>query len=156
MHQKALFLPRSLSYLRLPSRFFQQRHHSWNSIRRNAIFFRRKNRKMWRLIFPILGAVLFGAHLYFWANYLLLPIPLILLILLFIPFRPVCWIWQISLLCFGVEWLLSAYQLYLRRVAEGMPFALGVSILTACGLLTMLSVLVFSNTKIKRHYPLQV
>ena len=111
---------------------------------------------MWRLIFPILGAVLFGAHLYFWANYPLLPIPLILLILLFIPFRPVCWIWQISLLCFGVEWLVSAYQLYLRRVAEGMPFALGVSILAACGLLTMLSVLVFSNTKIKRHYPLQV
>lgn len=111
---------------------------------------------MWRLIFPILGAVLFGTHLYFWANFLLLPIPLILLILLFIPFRPVCWIWQISLLCFGVEWLVSAFQLYLRRIAEGAPFALGVSILVGCGLLTMLSALVFSNAKIKKRYPLHV
>lgn len=77
---------------------------------------------MWRLTFPVLGAILFGAHLYFWGNYLLLPIPLILLILLFIPFRPVCWLWEICLICFGVEWLISAYQLYLRRIAAGMPF----------------------------------
>ena len=66
---------------------------------------------MWRLTFPVLGAILFGAHLYFWGNYLLFPIPLILLILLFIPFRPVCWLWEICLICFGVEWLISAYQL---------------------------------------------
>lgn len=68
---------------------------------------------MWRLTFPVLGAILFGAHLYFWGNYLLLPIPLILLILLFIPFRPVCWLWEICLICFGVEWLISAYQLFI-------------------------------------------
>lgn len=111
---------------------------------------------MWRLTFPVLGAILFGAHLYFWGNYLLLPIPVILLILLFIPFRLVCWLWQICLICFGVEWLISAYQLYLRRIAAWMPFALGTSILVVCGILTMLSALVFFSRKIKNRYPLHV
>ena len=101
---------------------------------------------MWRLIFPILGAILFGAHLYFWGNYLLFPIPVILLILLFIPFRPVCWLWEICLICFGVEWLISAYQ----------PFALGTSILVACGILTMLSAIAFFSHKVKNRYPLHV
>ena len=82
--------------------------------------------------------------------------PLILLILLFIPFRPVCWLWEICLICFGVEWLISAYQLYLRRIAAGMPFALGTSILVVCGILTMLSALVFFSRKIKNRYPLHV
>lgn len=111
---------------------------------------------MWRLTFPVLGAILFGAHLYFWGNYLLFPIPLILLILLFIPFRPVCWLWEICLICFGVEWLISAYQLYLRRIAAGMPFALGTSILVACGILTMLSAIAFFSHKVKNRYPLHV
>lgn len=111
---------------------------------------------MWRLIFPILGAILFGAPLYFWGNYLLFPIPVILLILLFIPFRPVCWLWEICLICFGVEWLISAYQLYLRRIAAGMPFALGTSILVACGILTMLSAIAFFSHKVKNRYPLHV
>lgn len=60
------------------------------------------------------------------------------------------------LICFGVEWLISAYQLYLRRIAAGMPFALGTSILVVCGILTMLSALVFFSRKIKNRYPLHV
>lgn len=84
------------------------------------------------------------------------PIPVILLILLFIPFRPVCWLWEICLICFGVEWLISAYQLYLRRIAAGMPFALGTSILVACGILTMLSAIAFFSHKVKNRYPLHV
>jgi len=111
---------------------------------------------MWRLIFPIFGAILFGAHLYFWGNYLLLPIPVILLILLFIPFRPVCWIWEVCLICFGIEWLISAYQLYLRRISAGMPFVLGTSILVACGILTIVTATVFFSRQIKNRYPLHV
>ena len=63
---------------------------------------------------------------------------------------------EICLICFGVEWLISAYQLYLRRIAAGMPFALGTSILVVCGILTMLSALVFFSRKIKNRYPLHV
>lgn len=74
---------------------------------------------MWRLTFPVLGAILFGAHLYFWGNYLLLPIPLILLILLFIPFRPVCWLWEICLICFGVEWLISPTNFIYAALRQG-------------------------------------
>ena len=114
------------------------------------------NTDMWRLIFPILGAILFAAHLYFWGSYFWLAVPVILLILLIIPFRPVCWLWQLSLIGFGIEWFISAYNLYLRRITSGMPFALGVSILIACGLLTILSSVVFYNGRIKEHYPLHV
>lgn len=112
------------------------------------------NTDMWRLIFPILGAILFAAHLYFWGSYFWLGVPVILLILLFIPFRPICWLWQLSLIGFGIEWFISAYNLYLRRITAGMPFALGVSILIACGVLTILSSLAFYNHKIRAHYPL--
>lgn len=85
-----------------------------------------------------------------------LPIPVILLILLFIPFRPVCWIWEICLICFGIEWLISAYQLYLRRISAGMPFVLGTSILVACGILTIVTATVFFSRQIKNRYPLHV
>ena len=120
------------------------------------ILFPPTNTDMWRLIFPILGAILFAAHLYFWGSYFWLAVPVILLILLIIPFRPVCWLWQLSLIGFGIEWFISAYNLYLRRITSGMPFALGVSILIACGVLTILSSLVFYTGRIKEHYPLHV
>ena len=68
------------------------------------------NTDMWRLIFPILGAILFAAHLYFWGSYFWLAVPVILLILLIIPFRPVCWLWQLSLIGFGIEWFYIGLQ----------------------------------------------
>ena len=42
---------------------------------------------MWRLTFPVLGAILFGAHLYFLGKLSSFSHPFILLILLFIPFQ---------------------------------------------------------------------
>lgn len=60
------------------------------------------------------------------------------------------------LICFGIEWLISAYQLYLRRISAGMPFVLGTSILVACGILTIVTATVFFSRQIKNRYPLHV
>lgn len=109
---------------------------------------------MYRLILPILAAVLFAAHLFFWGNYFWVAYVVILIVLLFIPFRPVAWLWQISLLVFAIEWWVSAYELYGRRIAYEQPFALGVSILVACGIFTALSALVFNSGSIKNRYTL--
>ena len=63
---------------------------------------------------------------------------------------------QSRLICFGIEWLISAYQLYLRRISAGMPFVLGTSILVACGILTIVTATVFFSRQIKNRYPLHV
>lgn len=109
---------------------------------------------MFRLIFPVLAALLFAAHLFFWGNYLWIGFVAILIVLLVIPFRPVAWIWQTSLIVFAAEWWFSAYELYVRRITYGQPFLLGVSILVGCGLFTALAAVVFNSAALKRRYAL--
>ncbi len=107
---------------------------------------------MWLLIFPVLSYLLFIAHLKFHGMLLWCLVPLMLLCLLMIPNRINKYIQQAALVVSAAEWVLTAYLLYLQRVASGRPFTTAMCILGGVALFTLLSALVFDSKRLKVYY----
>lgn len=107
---------------------------------------------MWRLIFPVLASLLFAAHLMFWNQHLWMAVPVALIALLFVKRAWVPRVIEVCFAVFTIEWVMTAYALYLKRIAAGSPWMLGVSIVAGCAVFTLLSALVFETRTLKKHY----
>lgn len=107
---------------------------------------------MWRLIFPVLASLLFAAHLMFWNQQLWMAVPAALIALLFVRRAWAAIVIEACFAVFTIEWAMTAYALYLKRIEAGSPWMLAVSIVAGCALFTLLSGLVFETRTLKKHY----
>ncbi|MCF0253675.1 MAG: hypothetical protein HUK26_05010 [Duodenibacillus sp.] len=108
---------------------------------------------MWRLIFPLLAAALFAAHLLFhgagWpasAGFLAAAAALML--------APRGWARRLSaaLCCLmAAEWLRAAWALSAARIAAGLPWLRAGCIVAACALFTLAAAAVFASPAARRR-----
>ena len=104
------------------------------------------------LTLPVLAYVLLSAHLMFHGFGLASFAPLIAVILLAVPRRPVVGLQTVLLILAGAEWLRAGWLLVERRLAWGEPWHLAAAIMAGCALFTILSALVFRAERLKRFY----
>ena len=92
------------------------------------------------LILPILAHILLAAHLLFHGLGLFVSVlPLLAVPLLFIPKRWMVWLQSALLVLWGIEWLRSAWELVLQRMAWGEPWMRAGAIVAGCGLFSWLT-----------------
>ena len=92
------------------------------------------------LILPILAHILLAAHLLFHGLGLFVSVlPLLAVPLLFIPKRWMVWLQSALLVLWGIEWLRSAWELVLQRMAWGEPWMRAGAIVAGCGLFSCIS-----------------
>ena len=99
------------------------------------------------LILPILAHILLAAHLLFHGLGLFVSVPL-----LFIPKRWMVWLQSALLVLWGIEWLRSAWELVLQRMAWGEPWMRAGAIVAGCGLFSWLTIFVFRQSRIRNFY----
>lgn len=105
------------------------------------------------LILPILAYILLAAHLLFHGLGLFVSVlPLLAVPLLFIPKRWMVWLQSALLVLWGIEWLRSAWELVLQRMAWGEPWMRAGAIVAGCGLFSWLTILVFRQSRIRNFY----
>lgn len=107
---------------------------------------------MFSLALPVLAYLLFIAHLKFHGLTMWILVPLFLILVMFIPSKWIARLQQLALLCFSIEWLITGYEMYVRRIAYGQPWHVGVSIMAGCALFTLLAAMVFYLPSVKRHF----
>lgn len=92
------------------------------------------------LLIPALCFVLFGAHLMFhgWGLYVSL-LTLIPAVLVFLRNRWCRLCCAVLLVCAGVEWVYTAFDLALTRQAHGLPWMRATLIIGCCAVLTWFS-----------------
>lgn len=105
------------------------------------------------LILPVLAHILLAAHLLFHGLGLFVSVlPLLAVPLLFIPKRWMVWLQSALLVLWGIEWLRSAWELILQRMAWGEPWMRAGAIVAGCGLFSWLTILVFRQSRIRNFY----
>ena len=109
------------------------------------------------LILPILAHILLAAHLLFHGLGLfvsVLPLPGLLSAdsAVFLPKRWMVWLQSALLVLWGIEWLRSAWELVLQRMAWGEPWMRAGAIVAGCGLFSWLTIFVFRQSRIRNFY----
>lgn len=105
------------------------------------------------LLFPALAHVLFAAHLLFHGAALwVVALPIVALVLAFVPVRYMNRLQQICLLCYTCEWAYSTYELVARRILEGRSYHPALEIMAGVALFTLLTALVFYRPKLLAYY----
>ena len=108
-----------------------------------------------RLVPVVLSFLLLGAHFSRADLNWLVPVPVLLVIFLFIRTPWSVRIVQVSLVLGALEWLRSMFSYIQIRQETGEDWARLAVILTTVSLLTVLSGLVFFSKRLKEHYGLK-
>ena len=101
-------------------------------------------------IAPILAHILFGAHLMFHGFGYAVAVPLVLLLLLFVP-RNWMRLLQMAIL-WSLEWVRAGVMLVMARLNEGRSPVVAGAIMAATALFTLLAAFVLRTAAMKRFY----
>ena len=105
------------------------------------------------LILPALAHILMGAHLLFHGLGLLVAsLPLVAILLLFIPRHWAAKFQSLLLALWGIEWLRAAVVLANDRMEMGMPWMRAAAIMAGCAIFSWLVILVFRQARLKWFY----
>lgn len=103
-------------------------------------------------IAPILAHILFGAHLMFHGFGYAVAVPLVLLLLLFVPRNWMRLLQMAILFLWSLEWVHAGVMLVMARLNEGRSPVVAGAIMAATALFTLLAAFVLRTAAMKRFY----
>ena len=101
---------------------------------------------------PVLAHVLFGAHLMFHGFGYAVALPLICLLLLFVPRNWMRLLLFALLSLWSIEWLRAGVMLVMSRIEEGRSPLLAGAIMAGTALFTFAAALLLRTRTLKRFY----